>query len=129
MRFVGIILGVAVCGSSTAQPYTPVPEEKTDIGYPSPKAAEEALRAKPGVAISEKDGWLVVVDKGEQTVWTFALHSNRAYPTAVKRTVEGTKGNVSMNMNVQCGSSKEICDEVVRSYQALNDQVAASVRH
>jgi len=124
VRSLNLVIAMMLSGSVYAQPYTQVPEQPgTNTGYESPEAAERALRVKPGVTLIEKDGWLFFADKAERTFWNIALRSNRAYPTAVKRALVGEQGALRMDMKVQCGASKEACDDVVRAFQALNDEI------
>ena len=130
IRFTVGLVCIFASGLVTAQPYRPVPEQpQSDIGYANPKDAEAALRVKPGVTVSEKDGWFVFVDTTERTVWTIAMPSNRAYPTAVKRSVVKSDQGSSLNMKVQCGASKEVCDDVVRSFNSLNDRTIEAAHH
>lgn len=123
------VFSICVCKVAYAQPLAPLPEQHdSDTGYPSPQAAEKALRLKPDVALREENGWLVVTDRQEHTIWSIALKENPAYPTAVKRTVVETNGSVGMDMKVQCGASKDTCDNVVRTFQSLNEKLGNKLR-
>jgi hypothetical protein len=102
-----------------------LPEQLTDIGYSSPAAALSALRAKPGVVVTEKGGWIVLQDKSENTLWTIAEPGNPAYPTAIKRYI----ANRTLEMKVLCEASKQICDNTVRQFQALNQNAINSAEH
>ena len=126
---VGLVLAICVSNAAISQPLAPLPEQRSsDIGYPSPQAAEESLRVKPGVEVRKENTWLVVVDRAENTLWSIALKENPAFPTAVKRMIVEANGVVGMDMRVQCGASKETCDSVVRTFQALNEKVGNSLR-
>jgi hypothetical protein len=107
----------------------PVPESPgTDIGYPTREAALEALRQKPGVAIREQNDWVVVTDRAENTLWSITSPSNSAHPTVVKRTAVERGGSVVMEMKVKCGASKEVCDDVVRQFEKLNESIGRALR-
>ncbi|RUL75972.1 hypothetical protein [Dyella choica] len=114
-----LVIGLSIPFLAAAQE---LPEQPSDIGYPSPAAALSALRSKPGVMVSEKDGWIILQDKNENALWTIAKPGNPAYPAAVKRLVV----NRELEMKVLCGASKQACDIMVRQFQALNDRVIKS---
>jgi hypothetical protein len=112
----GLNSGVALAQEAPA----PLYERPSEIGYPSPEAAESALKAKAGVSIREKDNWLVVVDPSDgEAVWTFALRSNPAYPTAIKRKVVER----NLEMRVMCWASKDACDKTVRAFRAHDERL------
>jgi hypothetical protein len=101
-----------------------LPEQPTDLGYSSPTAALSALRHKPGVAVTENDGWVILQDKSENSLWTIAKPGNPAYPAAIKRYVV----NGQLVMKVLCEASKEACDNMVRQFQELNQQAIKSAQ-
>lgn len=126
MRFAFVLLICpAVCGLANAQA---LPEQPADIGYPTPAAALMALRAKPGVVITERSGWTVAEDKSEKAIWTIAEPGNPAYPAAVKRYLSSEGGSMHLEMKVLCGASKEACDNMVRQFQQLNSNVVNAVQ-
>ena len=101
-----------------------LPEQPNDIGYSSPAAALSALRSKPGVMVTENDGWIIIQDKNENALWTIAKPGNPAYPAAIKRYV----ANRELEMKVLCEASKRVCDNLVRQFQELNQQVIKSAQ-
>lgn len=101
-----------------------LPEQPNDIGYSSPADALSALRSKPGVVITEKDGWIVLEDRSESALWTIAKPGNPAYPSAIKRYV----ANKELHMKVLCEASKQACDSVVVQFEELNQQVVKSLQ-
>lgn len=101
-----------------------LPEQPTDIGYSSPAAALAALRSKPGVVMSEKGNWVILEDQSKYTLWAIAKPENPAYPTAVKRYVADHK----LVMKVLCEASKTACDNMVRQFQALNQDIIKSLQ-
>lgn len=116
-----MLMGLCLSFLSAAQG---LPEQPNDIGYPSPEAALSALSSKPGVAVSRKEGWIILEDKREAVLWTIAKPGNPAYPTAIKRYVAHRK----LVTKVLCNASKQACDNVVRQFQALNRQVIDSAQ-
>lgn len=97
------------------------------IGYASPEAALEALRNRPGVALKEQNDWFVLTDTAASTVWSIATPRHPAHPTAVKRAFIQKDGAVFVKMDVQCGASKAVCDQVVQQFQSLNAGIQRSL--
>jgi hypothetical protein len=107
-------------------PLPPLAESKDNgIGYPNPDAALAGLKAKPGIQISSKDGWTVINDPADGALWSFPPPGHPAFPSAVKRTPVQKDGQVIMNLQVICAASKTACDDLVRSFQALDAQISA----
>ena len=77
--------------------------------------------------MSVKDGWTVASDPSGPTIWSFPPKGHPAYPSAVKRQIENRAGGAYVNMNVLCEASKSACDDLVRSFQALNEQMRQSL--
>lgn len=126
MRFTyALLVCSAACGLASAQA---LPEQPADIGYPTPAAALAALRAKPGVVITERPGWTVAEDQSEKAIWTIAEPGNPAYPAAVKRYLSSVGGSMHLEMRVLCSASKEACDNMVRQFQQLNSSVVNAVQ-
>lgn len=111
---VGAFLAVALCVAATAE------EQDPSIGYPSVDAARQALTSKPGVRTADRQGWYIVQDPADLSVWSFTPQSHEAHPAAVKRTIVQKDGTVFVRMNVLCGASKEACDRLVAQFNELN---------
>jgi hypothetical protein len=88
-------------------------KDKT-FGYPSIAAALTALRAKPGVKISQQDGWTMIEDTAAYTLWAFAPTSDPAYPAAIKRQVANDAGQMVIQTSIQCEADKVACDNFAR---------------
>jgi hypothetical protein len=105
-----------------------IPESPgTDIGYTSPQAALAALKETPGITSHEENGWIVLADKANNTIWSIASEANPAYPTAVKRSFVERHGSVFLDMKVKCGATKDVCDQVVRSFQELTSRIQQQI--
>lgn len=102
-----------------ADDVTPVPKlaGSSSTGYSSPAAALAALRAKPGVKIREENGWIVVNDPSENAFWSITTPQLAPHPAAVKRRLVEKDGAIRMEMTVQCGAPKPICDRMVQVFQ------------
>lgn len=98
----------------------------SSIGYPSVAAALAALRNKPGVAISQQNGWTVATEASTLTIWSFAPRGNPAYPAVAKRHVVEDKKATWIDMTIACEASKAACDDFVRTFEALDAKVSES---
>jgi hypothetical protein len=103
--------------------------KSTSIGYPSAAAALADLRSKPDVAFRVQRGWITASDVEHDTLWSFAAPGSAAYPTAVKRVVVQTRGNISIDMAILCQAVQSACDKVMADFQALNNQIRSTARH
>ena len=124
--FIAVALMSTVLGAS-AQGVPLAESPRSTIEYTSPAAAFNALRADPGVVFQKHDGWIVARDAGKRAIWTFAPKDDLAYPAVVKRTVVERNGALMMDMGVLCGASKVVCDDFVRRFLRLNDEMAHAV--
>ncbi len=130
LRSIAVAFALAMLAGTSALAAGPAAEPLSEspsstIGYASPEAALAALRAKPGVAIREEQGWIVISDdEGHaHAVWTFTTGAQPAHPAAVKRTIIERDGSIFIEMDVMCGGSKEDCDALVREFQELTERM------
>ena len=120
---------LAACVLGASAQGAPLPESpRNAIEYPSPAAAFNALRTDPGVVFERHDGWIVARDAAKRAIWTFAPKDDPAYPAVVKRTVVERNGELFMDMGVLCGASKMVCDDFVRKFMRLNEEMAHDVQ-
>ena len=118
---IGAFVAILLDGPLGAQ------ERGSSIGYPSVDAARKELLAKPGVRAVEQQGWLIIDDQKEMSLWSFTPQSHEAHPAAVKRTILKKDGAMFVRMNVLCGASKEACDRLVAEFNALNDRMRQDI--
>ena len=126
MRHLLIILPIVSLAASsvTAQ------QEPGQVGYPSVKAALDALKRDPSAAMQEQSGWTIVSNREgtDPVLWSFTPSTHPAYPAVVKRTVLQDRGQVSVHMAVLCEAAKPACDELVADFKALNDGLRADIQ-
>ena len=123
------LLASASIAVAQSLPAGPLPEsQRSAIGYPSVRAALDALHAKPGVTVSVRGGWTVVNDPEANAIWSFTPVDDPAHPAVAKRTVVQKEGSVSLEMNVHCEAGKAECDNFVRQFQDLNEQMRRSMQ-
>lgn len=113
-----MLLGLGVATAAVAQDMPDAAD--TGIGYASPEAALEALRNRPDVTFKEQNDWFVLTDAAANTVWSIDTSRHPAHPTAVKRAFIQKDGAVFVKMDVQCGASRAVCDQVLQQFQSLN---------
>lgn len=100
---------------------------ESPIGYPSVAAALADLQTRSDVQTSVQGGWTIIVQPRPRTLWSFPYAKHPAHPAAVRReVVTGPGGKVYVKMQVLCEASKSACDDLVRSFQAMNKEIGAS---
>ncbi len=92
------------------------------IGYPSVKAALEALKNDPRANSFEREGW-TFIDENKEVSWSFAPPWHPAYPAAFKRTTVEKNGSLSIQMSMMCEGEKAVCDRVMNEAQEVNDRL------
>ena len=128
-RLSGTLASMLVAASASAQQAAALPESAhSSIEYPSPGAAYRALRADPGVQFRTQDGWVIADDPAHHTVWTFSPQGDAAFPAVVKRHLVERGGQLVLETGVLCGASKQVCDDFVRRFVALNDELARAIK-
>jgi len=106
-----------------------IPESKdSSIGYPSVQEALVALRADTSISESEQGGWLIFADAAHHTLWSFTPSAHPAHPSAVRREAIERDGAVYMQMSVLCQADKAACDQLVRDFQRLNEQMSQAIK-
>src|SRR5262245_14197351 len=113
-------VAAALLAGACASGYQPDPAEAGKIGYPSADAALAAVRARPGVAESQKDGWTIIEDKAHYETWYFSPAGHPARPAVIKRTLfSGVSGSRTQTA-AMCGGGQAECDKLVAQLQAAD---------
>lgn len=90
------------------------------VRYSTVAAALKGLHARPNVNFSTENGWTIATDETAYTIWSFAPASYPAYPAVVKRQVVSQGSGSSISIEVSCEASKIACDDLVRTFAAIN---------
>lgn len=114
----------ALLAGACATGYQPDPGEASRIGYPTVDAALAAVRARPGVTESQKDGWTVIEDKARYETWLFSPAGHPAHPAVVKRTLLGGVAGTRTQTAALCGGGQTECDKVVAQFQAADKKTS-----
>src|ERR1700748_985130 len=129
LRLACVALLGAVASIALAQRAPLAEAPRNPIEYASPGAALEALRADSAIRFETHEGWIVAHDEAKKAVWTFAPKGDPAYPAVVKRSlVEHDDGQVLIATAIQCGARKAVCDDFVRKFIRLNQEMARAVQ-
>ena len=135
MKFYLVLLAATFTLSGIAE--TTSPEDASasvgaNIGYSNVAEALLSLTRKPGVQVNvtQPDGWTIVNDPSPVfTIWSFTPHGHPAHPAVVRRILQQDKsGNVAVEMVALCEAEKEPCDQLLRDFQLLNEQMKNSIR-
>lgn len=124
-----LTLGGASAFADDVPSQTPTSKPVT-IEYPTVAEALNALQSrKDAKSYTAGPGWLVFEIPSEYTIWTFVPKDNAAYPAVVKRVITRDANGVYINMDVLCEASQSACDDLVKQFNQLNDQMKQSMSH
>lgn len=96
---------------------------QSKIGYPSVSSALSAMKEKSGVEVSVKDGWTIIFDRAEQTLWSFTPDKHPAYPSVAKRAAVSDNGKLRVLTQIRCEAAKAACDQLATDFDQLNKKV------
>jgi len=118
--------GAAATGKTDA----PIQEStSTSIVYKNVEEARKALMGDSGNVIKKTDdGWLVVQQPKENTVWSFSPPGHPSYPSVIKRFPIQRDGKIFLGMSVICEANKTPCDALVREFQEMNKSMAKQMQ-
>ena len=89
-----------------------------NIEFDTPASAKEAIMSRDGIETRMENGWTIVADSANLTIWSFAPEGEPTYPAVIKRWVVATGPQSSRaHMDILCGAEKPQCD-------ALFDEMA-----
>jgi hypothetical protein len=113
-------LALAACSTAGTSPdaSNAVPSDPNSIGYPTVDAALTAVRARPGIEESQRDGWTVIEDKEHRETWLFSQPGVPTHPAVVKRTLIKKFGDSITQTAAMCTSDQAECDKLVAQLNA-----------
>jgi hypothetical protein len=119
------LLGLLACQSLAFAQEATVPLTASPIVYATVQEAYEALEADPSATQSEHEGWTSfnqTID-GSYIIWSFTAEDHPVHPTAVRREIVNKDGEVSISMGVLCHSSRFDCDQLIKQFQSINENL------
>jgi len=113
-------LALAACSTAGPSPdaSNAVPSDPNSIGYPTVDAALAAVRARPGIEESQRDGWTVIEDKAHKETWLFSPPGHPTHPAVVKRTEIKKFGEPITQTAAMCSSDQAECSKLVAQMNA-----------
>lgn len=116
-----LLFGAAQPASASQTVHTEVPETtRSQVGYDTVAAAMADLRSNRNVVFTTENGWLIATSEADYTIWSFSPKGYAAYPAVVKRQVISRAVGSKIEMSVLCEASKRACDDLVRTFAAMN---------
>ncbi len=103
--------------------YDPLPEDTGSFEYSSVAEALADLKTKEGVKINVSQGWTIITEANGLTMWSFAPSDNPAYPAVAKRVFYEDQNGWFVTMNIHCEADKAACDQFVRDFEKLNEDM------
>ena len=113
-------LALAACSTTGSSPdaSNAVPSDPNTIGYPTVDEALTAVRARPGIEESQRDGWTVIEDKAHKETWLFSPPGHPTHPAVVKRTEIKKFGESMTQTAALCSSDQAECNKLVAQMNA-----------
>lgn len=95
------------------------------IEFATVQDAYDALSADPTATQSDYDGWTIFNQKadGRYIIWSFTPPDHPVHPTAVRREVVKKDGEVYIDMDVLCHSSRFDCDQLIEQFKQINQNL------
>jgi len=109
-------LALSLAGCATGRE-----EIEREFGYPSVQAAFEALKARKDVRMTSQDGWTIIEDPVNSTLWSFVPASNPAYPAVIRRQIVEREGRKAVGMSALCQGPRAACDKLVEEMRANSE--------
>jgi hypothetical protein len=115
-----------VPSATTLQPSAtsaPLPEQPSSFEYSSVAEALADLKTRDNVSIEVSQGWTIVTEADGLITWSFTPSDHPAHPAVAKRTLYEDQDGWHIKMDVHCEAEKAACDQFVRDFEALNEQM------
>lgn len=88
------------------------------------------LKSYPGNVVSVVQGdfglWTIVQSRDDRSLWSFTPEQHPAHPSVVKRTPVEQDGKIFISTEASCNAEKSICDELIKSFIQINNQIKDS---
>jgi hypothetical protein len=101
----------------------PIPEQAGSFDYSSVAEALDDLKTRDDVTIDVSQGWTIVTEADGLTTWSFTPSDHPAHPAVAKRALYQDQGGWHIKMSIRCEAEKAACDQFVRDFEALNEQL------
>jgi len=105
----------------------PVSEQPSSLGYSSVEEALADLKTRDNVSIEVSQGWTIVTEADGLTTWSFTPSNHPAHPAVAKRVLYEDQEGWHIKMDVLCEAEKAACDQFVKDFEALNQQMRQAI--
>jgi hypothetical protein len=106
---------------------TPIPEQPGSFEYSSVAEALADLKTRNDVSIEVSQGWTIVTEADGLTTWSFTPPNHPANPAVAKRVLYKDQDGWHIKMDVLCEAEKAACDQFVKDFEALNEQMRQAI--
>ena len=98
---------------------------ENSIDFESIDEALAALEANPKATLTEHEGWKVfnVKENGVYNLWSFTPAFHSAHPSVVRRSIFKKNGELFIDMDAICVSTKIFCDALMEDFKAINEKI------
>jgi len=120
------ILGLLAIACGQSQP-DPIPEQPDSFEYSSVAEALADLKTREDVTVEVSQGWSIITETENLIIWSFTPENHPAHPAVAKRVFYENQGAWFVEMSVRCEADKASCDQFVRDFESLNEQMRQSL--
>jgi len=118
--------------ASTATPVslpteTPISEQPSSLEFSSVAEALAGLKTRDNVSIEVSQGWTIVTEADGLTTWSFTPSNHPAHPAVAKRVLYEDQDGWHIKMDILCEAEKAACDQFVKDFDALNEQMRQAI--
>lgn len=98
---------------------------QNSIPYNSVEEALVALEENPEATLTSYEGWKVfnVKENGVYVLWSFTPPLHPAHPTVVKRSILKKDGQLYIDMDALCDSTRIFCDSLMEDFRLINENI------
>jgi hypothetical protein len=96
-------------------------EIEREFGYPNVQAAFEGLKARKDVRMTSQDGWTIIEDPVNSTLWSFVPAGHPAYPAVIRRQLVEREGRKAVGMSALCQAPRAACDKLMEEMRATSE--------
>jgi len=111
---IGLALLLSACETAQQQ-------IEREFGYPTVAAAFEALKARKDVKMTSHEGWTIIEDPVNSTLWSFVPADHPAYPAVIRRQMLDRNGGKVVEMSALCQAPRAACDKLVDEMRAASE--------
>jgi len=124
------LLTIAACSSTAKKSAKELGHAGKSSGVFGYRNAEElliGLRSNPENRVRTVQGdfgvWTIVQNSVDYSMWSFTPRTHPAHPSVIKRSPVEKKKDIKMRTETSCGSTKEICDDLIKSFRIMTKYI------